>query len=126
MSQVGPRYYLELGGAFALYAAVLAVTVSQRGAITDPPLAAAVEMAPVLPLILVFWAILRQYGRFDELYKRIHAEAFALGAMILGWGATVWGFAENAGMPPLPTIWIGPGLIAFWGLCLPLVVRRYK
>lgn len=84
------------------------------------------ELLPALPLIFVFLAIIRQYGRCDEFYKRIHSEAFALGAMTLGLLLTIWGFGENADWPEIPTIFIAPALVAFWGLFLPIILRRYK
>ena len=114
-------YTLEFGGAMLGYMAVLIGVIATRPH-TDMPW---VEVLPAVPLILAFWAIIRQYGRMDEFYKRIHAQAFALGAMILGLVVTIWGFAENAGVPALPTIWVAPGLIALWGVCLPIVIRRY-
>ena len=117
---IGP-YIGEFGGAMLAYLGTLAAVVI-TGPHTENPW---IEVLPALPLILSFWAIIRQYRRMDEFYKRIHSEAFALGAMILGLMVTVWGFAENAGVPPLPTIWIGPALIGLWGVCLPIVIRRY-
>lgn len=120
------RYFAELGGAFALYAGVLVLSIPARDA-ADLGLAKTLfALAPVVPLIFVFWAIIRQYHRFDELMKRIQAEAFALGAMIMGWGMTLWGFGENAGWPSLPTIWVAPALMGLWGLCMPIVLRRYR
>ncbi|WP_371396274.1 hypothetical protein [Fretibacter rubidus] len=114
-------YTLEFGGAMVAYVGVL------MGVIATRPHTGTewVEVLPAIPLLLGFWAIIRQYRRMDEFYKRIHAQAFALGAMILGLIVTIWGFAENAGVPALPTIWVGPALIALWGLCLPIVIRRY-
>lgn len=120
------RYGVELGGAFVIYALVLFFTIPARNA-TDPGLAkSALALAPVLPLLLAFWAILRQYARFDEMMKRINAEAFAFGAMLVGWGMTIWGFGENAGWPALPLIWVGPALVGAWGICLPIIIRRYR
>lgn len=120
------RYGVELGGAFVIYALVLIGTIPLRDAADTGLAKSLLAIAPVLPLVLVFWAILRQYARFDELMKRINAEAFALGAMLVGWAMTLWGFGENAGWPALPLIWVGPALMGAWGLCLPIVIRRYK
>jgi len=116
------RYFIEFGGSMALYVIVLSGVVATR------PEAGwgVLELLPTLPLLLGFWAIIRQYGRMDEFYQRIHSEAFALGALILGLAAIIWGFGENAGWPALPTIWITPALVGLWGLCLPLILRRYK
>ncbi|MEM6684087.1 MAG: hypothetical protein AAF607_17770 [Pseudomonadota bacterium] len=120
------RYYMEFGGALALYVAVLMAVVAGRPADGYQGAARSVELLPFLPLLLGFWAILRQYARFDEFYKNVHAQAFALGAMLWGLSVMAWGFAENAGLMPLPTLWVAPGLIAFWGLSMPIVLRRYK
>jgi len=114
-------YTFEFGGAMLAYAGTLIGVVMSRPH-TEMPW---IEVLPALPLVAAFWAIIRQYRRMDEFYKRIHAQAFALGAMILGLIVTIWGFAENAGVPALPTIWIGPALIALWGLCLPIIMKRY-
>ena len=119
-------YFREFGVAMTLYVVVIVSSVSVRGSIDSRPLAIAVEMAPVIPLGLAFWAIMRQYGRFDELMKRIQSEAFALGAILTGFGYMIYGFAENAGAPALPNIWVGVSLLAAWGLCLPVVMRRYR
>ena len=117
------RYMIEFGSAMASYMGVLIGVVASRpheGAATY------LELLPAIPLFFALWAILRQYKRFDEFYQRVHSEAFALGALILGAGIMVWGFAENAGFPELSTMWIAPALLMLWGLCLPITLRRYK
>lgn len=113
----------EFGGSMASYMGVLMGVVASR---PHEGITTYLELLPAIPLFLALWAILRQYKRFDEFYQRIHSEAFALGALILGTGVMAWGFAENAGFPELSTIWIAPALIALWGICLPIVMRRYK
>jgi len=89
------RYMIEFGGAMASYIGVLIGVVASR---PHEGAAAYLELLPAIPLFLALWAILRQYKRFDEFYQRVHSEAFALGALILGAGIMVWGFAENAGL----------------------------
>lgn len=117
------RYMFEFGGAMASYIGVFITVVASR---PHEGIATYLELLPAIPTFLALWAILRQYKRFDEFYQRIHSEAFALGALILGAGVMAWGFAENAGLPELSTSWITPALIALWGICLPIVMRRYK
>ncbi len=115
-------YFIEFGGSMILYVIVLSGVVATR-----PESGWGVwELLPTIPLLLGFWAIIRQYRRMDEYFQRIHSEAFALGALILGLAAIIWGFGENAGWPALPTIWVTPALVGLWGICLPLVSRRYK
>lgn len=120
------RYVAEFGAAMTGYVATIMLVVSARpfgGFKGDAKL---FELLPILPLLFAFWAIIRQYRRSDEFFKRIHAEAFALGAMVWGLAIMIWGFAENAGAAQLQTIFIAPGLLACWGLFLPLIVLRYR
>ena len=125
-SGISPRYFFELFGALLIYAVVLFSTIPIRDAAEAGPEKLAWSLVPVIPLILVFWAIIRQYNRFDELMQKISAEAFALGAMAVGWGLTVWSFGENGGWAPVQTIWIAPALIGAWGLSMPIVMRKYR
>ena len=119
------RYLLEFGGAMVAYCVILISVVSTRPKGFSVEDGRWLELLPAIPLLLAFWAIIRQYKRMDEFYQRIHAEAFALGCMLLGLFLVIWGFAENAGAPQISTIFYCPVLIALWGLCLPFVIRRY-
>ena len=121
------KYGQEFGGAMIGYIGILIAVVATRPEGTSHVgIARIIEILPAIPLIFAFWAIIRQFNRGDEFYKRIHAEAFALGALTWGLFIMIWGFAENAGAPVLPTMFIAPGLIALWGLSLPIIMRRYK
>lgn len=125
-SQTNPllkRYFFEFGGAMLAYMGVLVGVVATR---PHEGTLRYLELLPTLPLFLALWAIIRYYKGMDEFYQRIHSEAFALGALILGLGVMVWGFAENAGFPELSTMWVTPALIGLWGLCIPIISRRYK
>lgn len=126
LSGIPWRYLGELAGAFGAYAGVLFATLPRLEEAEPGIMKTVIALAPVLPLILVFWALIRQYNRLDERMKRISAEAFSLGAMVLGWGLTLWGFGVNAGWPELPTIWVAPAMIGLWGLSMPIVTRKYR
>jgi len=121
------KYYIELGISMLAYIGTLMYVVATRPVDTEGnEVHRFIEVLPIIPLIFVFWVIIRQFRRCDEYYQRIHAEAFALGAMVWGLVIMTWAFAENAGAPPLQIMFIAPGLIAAWGLCLPIIIRRYK
>ena len=120
------RYFFELFGAFAIYGVVLFATIERVGDMEPGLLKMAFALAPVFPLILVFLAIMRAFKRSDEMHKRIIKDAFAMGAIIFGWLLIILGFAENGGVPKIPMVFIAPLLIGFWGLCLPIVSRRYR
>ena len=120
------RYFFELFGAFAIYGVVLFATSGRVGDMEPGLLKMAFALAPVFPLILVFLAIMRAFKRSDEMHKRIIKDAFAMGAIIFGWLLIILGFAELGGVPKTPMVFVAPLLIGFWGLCLPIVLRRYK
>ena len=120
------KYFFELFGAFTVYTVVLVATVGRVGGMEPGLMKMVFALAPVIPLILVFWAIMRAYYRSDEMHKRIIKEAFAMGAIIFCWLLIILGFAENGGLPKIPMIFLAPALIGFWGLCTPIVLRRYK
>ena len=110
----------------ALYTVVLIATIGRVDDAEPGLVKFALALAPVLPLLLAFWAIMRQYNRSDELHKRMAREAFAMGAIIFGWLLIILGFAENGGVPKIPMIFLAPLLLALWGICTPIVQRWYK
>lgn len=117
-------YLKELVPGMILYLVALSVPVA-----LDPEPGTNVSwlwMLPVVPVLLMLWAILRQYERCDEFYRRLHSEAFAFGAIMVGAFFTIYGFGENAGWPDIPLIWVGPALLGSWGASLPFVLRRYR
>ena len=120
------QYLTELFGAMAIYLVVIILTMGRIGDTEPGLMKMALALAPVVPLILVFWVIMRQYNRSDELHKRMAREAFVLGAMMFGWIVIIWGFAELGGAPPIPTLVFGPTLLGLWGLATPIVMRKYR
>ncbi|MEP1229054.1 MAG: hypothetical protein ABJG88_00110 [Litorimonas sp.] len=119
------QYTLEFGTTMLAYFATLMIVVSTRPDGYSESDGRWLELLPAVPLIFAFWAIIRHYKRIDEYYQRLFSEAFALGGMILGLFFVVWGFAENAGAPKVPTIFFGPAMIGLWGLCIPIIRKRY-
>jgi hypothetical protein len=118
---------IEFGGAMVAYTVVLLVAVTLLNRLDDEniwrlPLA----VAPVIPIGFALWAFLRQLGRMDELQRRIQLDAIATAAGATGMITATWGFLELAGVPPLPTIWVFPLLIALWGLATAFFSRRYQ
>ena len=86
----------------------------------------AVAVLPALPALFATFIFMRHYATMDEMYKRVHLEAFASGALFIGLATFSLGFLEDAGLPRISLIWILPALIACWGLVLPILLRRYK
>ncbi len=119
-------YLKEFGGAMLAYTIVLPLSIVLIQAHPTAPWRVPLALAPVLPVALAFWTILRAVARMDELQRRIQFEALvvAVGGIVVLTFA--YGMLQNVGLPPLNLIYITPALVAFWGLGLALASRRYR
>jgi hypothetical protein len=126
MRGAGRAYVLEFGGAMALYAIVIVVSVALLKAQPHAAWRVPVALAPVVPAALGVAAFVRLLGRMDDLQRRIQLEALGL-----AFGATsiltfAYGFLEGVGFPHLSWIWIFPFMVALWGLGLAVASWRYR
>lgn len=121
------QYVLELGGACALYGALLVCAASVERAIQpEGALKLAINLVPMIGALAAAWAIMRGLWRMDELQRRIQLDAIALsflGTALITFG---WGFAEGAGLPPLRAFAVWPIMGMLWGLGLFVAHRRYR
>ena len=121
------KYRREFLGAMLIYVIVLFATRYALQSMALKGLAlGAVAVLPALPALFATFIFMRHYATMDEMYKRVHLEAFASGALFIGLATFSLGFLEDAGLPRISLIWILPALIACWGLVLPILLRRYK
>jgi hypothetical protein len=120
------RYSIELSSALVLYAGVLIPTIFWLRAYPDASARWAVALLPAIPVLLVFWAVIRFLSRMDELGRRMVTEAlaaaFAGSAMLV----ITFGLLEVGGMPRMSPwlIWIAMG--AIWALASAVVIRRFR
>lgn len=121
------QYYVELGGAFILYALLLVgANALERAIRPDGALKLAINLAPMIGALAAAWAIMRALWRMDEMQRRIQFDAIALsflGTALITFG---WGFAEGAGLPHLRAFAVWPIMGALWGLGLFVAQRRYR
>jgi hypothetical protein len=83
-------------------------------------------LVPVVPVVLLFVAMLRLYGAIDELQRRITLESLAVAGGITALLAVTYGFLESAGLPH-PSAWWTWCIIMFsWGIARPIVARQYR
>jgi hypothetical protein len=80
---------------------------------------------PVIPSVFALIAFIRRLRSMDELQRRIQFEAFGISFAITIVATLGYGFLELAGLPHLPLIWVGPGMVATWGLVSAFVTRRF-
>ncbi len=120
------RYMLELGGAFALYAALLVgANAVERAVRPEGGWLLALSLTPMIGAVAAAWAILRALWRMDEMQRRIQLDAIALsflGTALLTFG---WGFAEGSGLPHLRAFQVWPIMGTLWIVGLFVARRRY-
>ena len=80
--KVRRAYHLELFGSLFLYAAVLIPAISYGKNLPEGTLRTALMLAPMLPALLMVWAIARQFQRMDEYQRLMSLESFAISAAI--------------------------------------------
>ena len=99
----------EMAIAMALYAVVLVVSIKFGRPMEAGTARTLALMAPVIPLLLAVWAIVRQFGRMDEFVRLRSLESFAAAAGITAALTFSYGFLETAGYPKL-------SMFAVWSL----------
>src|SRR5262245_14309204 len=108
-NQVVKRYFKEFGTAMTAYVVVLIASVTVLNNVELPQIAKiAVVLLPIIPVIFVIITMLRVLRNSDELIQRIQLQAVVFSAITTGLITFTYGFLENIGFPPFPTIWILP------------------
>ena len=118
-------YIGELAICMVAYIAVLipAIWLLNRG--LEGPLRFAVAIAPVVPIVFVFIAILRYFGRTDEFERRMLLESLGIAGMITALLAATYGFLENAGLPHLSAWYTWAAFMGAWLIGRLIVTRFY-
>ncbi|MFW7268021.1 hypothetical protein ACMAUO_08600 [Gluconacetobacter sp. Hr-1-5] len=121
------RYLVELGVCLALYAlaVLIAMQLLNRGIVTGigQPV---VALFPMVPGIGFCWVMMRQFGRMDELQRRIQFEA--LGFAFAGTAIVTfsYGFLETVGYEKLSMFCVWPLMAVLWSLGMAVATRRYR
>lgn len=117
------RYLIELCGALAIYAGLLAVRHGVQLDACAPIVRTLLIASPIAPVWAVFLIIWRQYGRLDEFARRRLLESLALSfgsaacALISYSFLTDLGFPKldlSVGWPVMAGLWIGLTLFFRW------------
>lgn len=121
------RYQRDGIGALALYVGLLAASniLDDRLSLAGP-LRVVVALLPMIGAAAFAAVVVRKLRACDELQRRIQLDAISgafLGTALLTLG---WGFAESAGVPKLPTVWIWPIMGTLWVVGLVVARRRYR
>jgi hypothetical protein len=120
------KYFQELGGALAIYVAVLFGSLTLAQGFDSGVARTLLLLTPLVPVVLGVWAVARQFRRMDEFVRLRSLESVAIAAAVTaGWTLT-YGFLENAGFPKLSMFWVWPVMGLVWGLhsCLRMASNR--
>ncbi len=110
----GRSYIAELCVTMALYVVVLLGRPWTIDHLSNPALITAVKLAPVLPIWLTFYVIMRYYRRIDEFEKLKLLKTMSLAFGISSCLIVSYSFLEDAGLPPLAITWGWPTIAVSW------------
>jgi len=102
------KYFIEFGGAMALYLLVLFASLTVAKHLEDGVGRTALLLTPMIPIALALWAFMRQIGRMDEFVRLRSLQALAIAGGVTAGFCLTWGFLESAGFPRLSmfTVWM--------------------
>ena len=104
----------------------LSLIVVGDGRVEQPWLAVLVALLPIAPFVNAMTAVLHNVREQDELQRRIHLEAVLVTTLLTGAVTFSYGLLEASELvPPLPTVFIAPFMIAVWGITHTVISRRY-
>jgi hypothetical protein len=120
------RYMLELVGAMALYALVLLASTAVLRGMPAGGARWLVSLLPMIPALLAAAAVLRFFGRMDELARRQLTEALAFAFASSALLVLTIGFLEVGGLAPVSAWWVWVGMGVSWLMGSALVAMRYR
>lgn len=125
--EVMKRYYKEFGISMSFYVVAVLSSISILNNFEFPQiLKIVITLIPVIPTIFVVIAIMRALQDSDELQQRIQLQAVTFSAITTGLITFSYGFLENVGFPPFPTIWVLPIMFFLWGMSLGYFWKKYQ
>ena len=114
------KYFQELGGALAIYIAVLFGSLTVAKGIDSGVARTLLLLAPLLPVMLAVWAIARQFRRMDEFVRLRSLEGLGVAAAVTAGLSITYGFLESAGFPRLSMFWVWGVMGMVWGVVTKL------
>jgi hypothetical protein len=123
------RYFVELGLAMVLYVGVLfgrnwLLYGTMANAEKSEQIAVAVT--PLVPVIWVFFAIVRLVRNTDELQRRMYVNSLAIAGGATALLAATYGFMEGEYFPLLSAWWTYAVFMSAWLIAGFFVKRSYR
>jgi len=131
MREVHKRYLREFLPAMAAYVVLILVFGAFARGIESVAWRVVLALLPLLPILAAIRAMVRMLRDQDELERRIDLEAWAIAAMVTGFGFFSFGLLMLAGVGwevrgGTAAIWVMPCLFGTFGIAKLLVVWRYR
>ena len=120
------RYQLEVIGSAAVYTVLLLISIHFVDRITPGAAKTAVALLPMIGVVGMSLAMVRFTMRADELQRQTMLISGAISAVATAVITMCFGFLENAGMAALPITFVWPMIVLIFGICVPIVRRRYR
>ena len=122
------RYLREFLPAMGAYTLVMLTVWPLARTTDDHMLRALIALAPVVPILFAVRAIIRHILGADEMMQRLHLEALAISAGIIGVVSLTAGFLAAAKVIELHgsiLLWVFPALAATFGVVRMVAARRF-
>jgi hypothetical protein len=117
---------IEFGSAMLGYVVLLPLAMTLIEKYPDAPWRFEIALLPVIPLVFALLAMLRFFGRIDELARKIHLDSVAAAAGVTAIATFAYGMLQNVGLPALNLTLVMPFTIAVWGISVSIASWRYR
>ena len=113
---------------FVVYSlSVIGINLVDSALNPGPAVRVALSLLPVLPAILILFAIVAFVKTMDEVQRKIISEATIWSAGIIGIATFTYGFLEGAvDLPAVSMIWILAALVAVQGIAMAIIRMSYQ
>lgn len=112
--QAQRRFLKEFGAAMALYLILLTGSVYAGIRLEPGALRTALLITPMLAVLLIIRAAVRQIRRSDEFIRKSTIEHLGVAAIVTAGVTFTYGFLELAGFPKLSMFFVWPLMAAAW------------
>lgn len=129
MRGVDRRYLREFIPAMVVYVAIMIFVWPLLRQVEQPWLRGLIAVSPSLPIALLIGAMVRYVLGSDEFMRRLHLEALAISAGVVGFASIAVGFLVAAKVVALDgsmLLLVYPALCLVYGVALAWSKRRYR
>jgi len=127
MNRITRSYLTEFGAAVAGYAVVLTVSILVLNAIgQSSPWRVPLALAPMVPGVFIVVAVVRHFGRIDELQRRMLLESLGVGFAGTAIITFAYGFLQNVGFPQVSWFAVWPIMAVLWAIGSLVAYVRYR